>query len=252
MKKMMIALTALVLISAAASAQIKADARGMVAQPRAAHAAPAVIPGACSPCLWYAGDTDLANPLWNAFFNANATWESTESSVWVPFIAASDGKPFHKHVSISAVTFNEISLTPNTLEPADFDGMTYGFRTGVSSGNGGTLGGHGTCPAVLVVYTGLSGSGFNEYAFTCMLTHPIKLAVGTIYWVNVTPTFTVSNVAFLDNAIDVPGLNQFGWGDDFWNSFINSTSFGANFEPAQDLFDGYGEFSVAIAGAYVD
>jgi len=252
MKKMLIALSALVLISAAASAQMNPTARGIVVQPAANNTAPTGIPGACSPCLWYSGDSDPANPFFDGLFNADALGLSIKAQAWVPFIAASDGNPLHKHVLISAVTFNELTTTPNTNPPADFAGMTYAFRTVVLSGNGGKLGKHGTCPATSVVYTGQSPSGFNEYSYTCNLAlKPFKVTVGTIYWVNVTPTFSVSNYAYLSNAIDVPGLNQFGWSDDFYNSFFDSTYFGATFEPTQNVdFNGLGEFSVAIAGTY--
>jgi len=249
MKKMMIALCALVLISVAASAQARSNVRGNVPQP---DSKPASIPGACSPCLWYSGDTDPSNN-WDADWNGNSG--GTINQVWVPFIAAPDGNPLHKHVLISAVTFNEVAATPDTNPPADFGGMTYAFRTGMSSGNGGTQGKHGGCFTTSVIYTGVTIEGFyNEYSFTCVfkpgLTLP-KVAVGTVYWINVLPTFT-STVAYLDEAIDVPGLNQFGWSDDYWNTFLNGPSFGLNYSPANTVDVHFGEFSVAIAGTYVD
>jgi hypothetical protein len=253
MKEMMaVTLGALVLMSAAASAQNR-TARGTVVPPGTNNAAPPVIPAACSPCLWYSGDNDVANPNWDGLFNANATWKKIKAQTWVPFIAASDGNPLHKHVSISAVTFNELTNTPDTNPPADFVGMSYAFRTNVLSGKGGALGRGGPCPATSVVYTGLSPNGWNEYSYTCSLvSNPVKVAVGTIYWVNLMPTFNVSDYAYLSNAIDVPGLNQFGWGDDFYNSFFNSAYFGDTFAPATGLGSGFQEFSVAIAGTYVD
>lgn len=250
MKKMMISLSALVLISVAASAQVGSNLRANVPQP---DAKPAIVPGACSPCLWYAGDNDASNPNWDGDLNFNATFIPAENQVWVPFIAAPDGNPLHKHVLISAVTFNEIATTPNTNPPADYAGMSYGFRTGVLSGNGGTSGKHGTCPATVVVYTGLSPNGYNEYAFTCQLpgTKAAKVTVGTIYWVNVTPTFTASTYAYLGNAIDVPELSQFGWGNDNYNSFLNGAFYGLNYTPATTVGAGFTQFSVAIAGTYV-
>jgi hypothetical protein len=252
MKRILIALTALVLISVSASAQRSSTVRGNDPQPAATHSA--AVPGACSPCLWYAGDFDPNNPSAEADFNANDTFDSAENQVWVPFIAAPDGNPLHKHVLISAVTFNEMATTPNTNPPADFDGMSFAFRTGVLSGNGGTLGKHGTCPATVVTYTGVSWVGLNEYSFTCQLvgTKATKVATGTIYWVNVTPTFTVSTGAYLDNAIDLPELNQLGWGDDMLNTFINGAYFGLNYTPATSVYSGFEQFSVAIAGTYVD
>jgi len=251
MRKMLIALSALVLVSVAASAQISSNVRGNVPKPEATHSAS--VPGACSPCLWYTGDFDPSNPHPDAELNANLPSVPAELQIWVPFIPAPDGNPLHKHVLITAVTFNELANTPNTNPPADFGGMTYGFRTGVSSGNGGTLGKHGTCPATLVVYTGVSAFGDNEYSFTCQLlgTKAVRLVVGTIYWVNVTPTFT-STEAYLDNAIDLPEVNQLGWGNDFYNSFLNGAFFSFNFGPATSVASDLEQFSVAIAGTHED
>jgi hypothetical protein len=251
MKKMMIVFSALVLISVAASAQVRSNVRASAPQP---DSKPAIVPGACSPCLWYAGDTDPSNPSWDADLNFNGTFAAEENQIWVPFIAASDGNPLHKHVLISAVTFNEVAATPDTNPPADYAGMSYGFRTGVLSGNGGTLHNHGTCPATVVTYTGVQAYGvYNEYAFTCQLlgTKAVKVPVGTIYWVNITPTFTVSTFAYLDDAIDVPELNHLGWGNDFDNSFINGAAFSLTYAPADGVAGGLEQFSVAIAGTYV-
>lgn len=218
--------------------------------------ATAVVPPDCSPCLWYAGDFDPANANHYFFENTNNTYGTPfKAQVWVPFIPASDGNPLHKHVLITAVTFNEFTTTPDTNPPADFGGMTYGFRTGVLAGNGGTFGKHGKCPTTSVIYTGDSNFGQNEFSYTCILTTiPVKVPVGTITWVNVLPTFTTSNAAYLSNAVDVPPGDQLGWSDDFYNSFIDSVSLGRSFASADGVC-GPGkcsEFAVAIAGTYVD
>ena len=136
MKKILLVLGALVVISAMASGQ-SVTSRGTSLQQAAKNAAPLSIPPACSPCLWYAGDFDPGNPIASFMDNANHTFDSFKAQVWVPFIPASDGNPLHKHVLITAVTFNELTNTPDTNPPADFGGMTYGFRTGVSSGKSG-------------------------------------------------------------------------------------------------------------------
>ena len=242
MKKMLIALSALVLISAGASAQINKSVGGTVAQP-----SPLAIPAACSPCLWYSGDTDASNPNWEGLANYINSTYAIDAEVWVPFIAASDGNPAHKLVLVSSITFNEIMTNP----PTDMTGMTYAFRTGVSSGNGGTLKQNNTCTTTSAVATGMTPGGYTEYAFTCYpKKFAVKIPVGTIYWVNILPTFTSSYNVFLDDAIDVPGLNQFGWSDDFYNSFFNSPYFGDNFAPATSIGSGAQEFSVSIAGTY--
>jgi len=252
MRRLLIALSVVTLISVSASAQRNSSLRGNDPHPAATH--PPVVPGACSPCLWYAGDFDPASLTANADLNFDNTYYAEENQIWVPFIAAPDGNPLHKHVLISAVTFNELVNTLNTNPPADFDGMSFGFRTGVLSGNGGILGKHGTCPATVVLYTGVTFHGYNEYSFTCQLvgTKAVKVTVGTIYWVNVTPTFTSTTLAYLDNAIDLPEINQLGWGDDFYNSFINGAFFSLNYAPATSVGTEFEQFSVAIAGTYED
>jgi hypothetical protein len=249
-KNFLIVLSVLVLISAFASAQI--TSRGAASQPGTKGSALVGVPAPCSPCLWYSGDGDPLSLIADGLFNSNATWSNTSGQVYVPFIPAPDGNPTHLHVLISSVTFNLQVTTPDTNPPADFAGMTYEFRSKqVLSGNGGTLGKHGGCFTTSVVYTGQQYFGFyNEYSFTCYFKTPVKVAVGTVGWVSLLPKFTTSNIGYLSNATDVPGLNQYGWSDDFYNSFFNSTSFGVTFAPATN-FGSFQQFSVAIAGTYI-
>ncbi len=254
MKKVMTVLSVLMLVGVFASAQLKPTARGVAGQPGAQ--APQTAPSTCSPCLWYSGDDDTANPNWDGLWNSNASWESISAQIYVPFTAAPDGNATHKHVLISSVTFNLIMPTPNTNPPSDFAGMTYEFRSGqVLSGDGGTRGKHGGCYTTAVVYTGRSPNGFNEYTFTCYFNPASlpKVAVGTMEWVSLLPTFNASNYAYLVGATDLPAANQFGWSNDMYNSYITSSHFGYNFTPT-DLngtgLPGFEQFSVAIAGTY--
>jgi hypothetical protein len=81
--------------------------------------------------------------------------------------------------------------------------------------------------------------------------------IGTITWVNLLPTFTVGNTAWLSDAVDVPAGDHLGWSDDFYNSFIDSVSLGYSFAPANTVTSlcgsaGCSQFAVAIAGTYVD
>ena len=244
----LIVLSTLVLVSAIASAQMKPTARGLVGQPGAE--AP-TAPSTCSPCLWYSGDDDTANPNWDGLWNGNSTWLGITGQQYVPFVPAPDGNPLHLHVLISSVTFNLIVRTPDTNPPADFAGMTYEFRSKeVFSGNGGTLGKHGGCYTTAVLYTGRSPNGYNEYAFTCYFKAPVKVAVGTIQWFSLLPTFTTSNFAYLVGTTDVPAPNQFGWSNDMYNSFANSSYWGWSFAPSTSVASGFEQFSVAIAGTY--
>jgi len=211
-------------------------------------------PSTCSPCLYYSGDFDASNPLANGLRNGNEIWQGISGQVWVPFTPTSDGVRsgippllIHKHILVSSITFNMLM----NQNPTDLSKTTWAFKTLVSSGDGGLNAPKGTCGFVSATLTGNSGFGFNEYSITCNLSTAAKLAVGTNYWVNVYPTFTVSSVGYVSNAEDVPPHNLLGWGDDFDNSFFNSAFFGDNYAPAttQGSFD---EFSIAIAGTYVN
>jgi hypothetical protein len=258
-KTMWLAISLLALTSQVASAQTKSFSSGSlpgasrVSQTHVQQNVSPNAPAGCSPCLWYSGDWDPSNP------NANEQWNSFEpfnhnnkGQVFVPFVATPDGNALHKHVLISSITFNEL-----VSGISDFTTMTYEVRTGVGNGIPGTVRNSGSCVNPSAVPTGRGFGGESEYSFTCSPKAPIKIAIGTIYWINTTPTFTVSNVAFLDDVEDTPAPNQFGWGDDLYNSFFYSLLFGVNFAPtwgASGSCNGKGcdEFSVAIAGTYID
>jgi hypothetical protein len=207
----------------------------------------------CSPCLWYSGDWDPLNPNANEQFNSDVPWDHNDNGqVFVPVVATPDGNSLHKHVQISSITFNESASGID-----DFTTMTYELRTGVGNGIPGAVLKSGNCISATAVLTGRSSGGQSEYAFTCVPAKPIKIAIGTIYWINTTPTFTVSNFAFLDDVEDTPAPNQFGWGDDLYNSFFYDPAFEQNFQPTWGPFGschavGCDAFSVAIAGSYED
>ena len=253
MKKILLVLSFLVLTAVAASAQMNRTVRGNAPQPRVSHRAPTGIPSACSPCVWYSGDLDPANVHTNGLRNDNTPGYGL-NFVWVPVVAASDGNTLNKHFSITTITFNELTTTPDTNPPTDFAGMTFGLRSGVIPGSGGTSLKSGICPATSVVYAGQTYV-YNEYSYTCdKRSKPIKILVGKIYWINVMPKFTGSTLAYLSDSIDVAGLNQFGWGNDFFNSFNDSAFYGISFESTQSCCfdpDGLAMFSVAIGGNYV-
>lgn len=53
-----------------------------------------------------------------------------------------------------------------------------------------------------------------------------------------------------EDAIDIPALNQYGWGDVYWDSFF---TYGAYvWAPVTVADPAFGGFSVAIAGTNVD
>jgi len=215
-----------------------------------------VVPTACNPCLWYSGDLDPNNPRPDG--TDNDYGQDDEAQVWVPFVATSNGDRSDKHVEISEITFNE--LAP---EVSDFSSLTYGLRTGVSIGNGGIsiAAGTGTCVNPTAVPTGRSEPGLTEYSFNCTPKAPIKVTVGTVYWINLTPHFSDLGYGFLSAVEDAPAPNQMGWPNIDYNSYENSSFAGYDYDPTWGVYaqsypyicysSGCDEFSVAIAGTYV-
>ena len=248
--------TAIVILVAGAFAQAdrpSATAAGITNE-SAAPIKPAA-PSNCSPCLYYSGDFDASNPNADGLFNGNATGIGVFGQVWVPFTATSDGVRsgtppllIHKHILVSSITFNMLM----NQSPFDLTKTTFAFKTLVSSGNFGLNAPKGTCGFATVTATGRSFNFYTEYSITCNLSTAVKLAVGTNYWVNIYPTFTSGSYGYLSGVEDVPPNNLLGWGDDFDNSYFNSTSFSANYTPATTQGNGLDEFSIAIAGTYVN
>ena len=248
--------TAIVILVAGAFAQAdrpSATAAG-VRNEGASPIKPAA-PSDCSPCLYYSGDLDASNPNADGLFNGNATGVGASGQVWVPFTATSDGVRsgtppllIHKHILVTKITFN---MHMNQY-PSDLTKTTWAFKTLVSSGDSGINAPHNTCGFATVTATGRSLYGYTEYSITCNLKTAAKLAVGTNYWVNIYPTFTSGSYGYASGVEDVPPQNLLGWGDDFDNSFWYSTYFGYNYAPATTVGYGLDEFSIAIAGTYIN
>jgi len=215
---------------------------------------PLVAPASCSPCLWYSGDSDENAVGYNGLWNSNQTGLGLSGAVYVPFVPAPDGNPLHLHAAVTSVSFYIQADTTSTNPPPDYVNTTYEFRSKqVLSGSGGTLGKHGTCYSTTWNYVRTDIYGYNTYFLTCFFKTPIKVAVGTIGWVNILPTLNGSTMAYVVNVNDFPPANQLGWGDMEDDSFVNSSSFGYNFSPANGAGGvAFPQFSVAMAGTYVD
>ncbi len=175
------------------------------------------------------------------------------AQVWVPMAPSSDGNQAHKHVGISKITFFEMTLP---YPPSDLNGGTYSFRTGVSEGNGGTLGRHGICKSLTATDTGVNTLGYEIYAYTCTPKKVVKLPIGIVTWVNILPVFNAGTAAYLGDIEVVPSYKNYGWGNVFYNSFFDGASY--TFDNTQSSNGaggclGYGcdAFSVAISGTYV-
>ena len=208
------------------------------------------VPSDCSPCLWYSGDVSLSGPYADGLWNASSSYTG---QVWVPMVPSSDGNPLHKHVSISKVTFLEMTFP---YPPTDLNGGTYAFRTGVSEGNGGTLGKHGVCKSLTATDTGVNTHGSEIYAYTCSPKFAVTIPIGRVTWVNILPELDAGTAAYLGDIELVPSFKNYGWGNVFYNSFFDA--YGYTFDNTQSSNGasgclGYGcdAFSVAISGTYV-
>ncbi len=127
--------------------------------------------------------------------------------------------------AVSGVFFNVLNAGGG-----DFNGMNWEIRSGVSTGNGGTVVASGSAVPT-VTLTGGSGFGFTEYKV-----HvgglSVNLAPGTYWLGGGVTTVSGSNAQYMSttsgtNAIGTPPGNN-------GNSFWNSTTFGANFLPTSD------------------
>jgi hypothetical protein len=275
-------LNLLALAALAVSPAVAQDARSTtpsLAQPSPAASLgsqsriqPLGIPSSCTAtgaCQWYSGDFDSTNADANGLFNGDNTSGGGQAQVWVPFIATPNPTVTDLHVKLSAVTFNELTNTVNgTTPPPDFVGMTYTIRRDVGVGLPGIVVKTGKCtinkknkPFVLVP-TGNSGFGLYEWSYTCYLSATIR--EGVIYWVNLMPIFSQGSIAYLSDVEDLDTanstLNQYGWSDDLYNSFITSSFFGYTLptptwtsNSISGVCGGIGcdEFSVAVAGTYI-
>jgi hypothetical protein len=140
--------------------------------------------------------------------------------------------------------WNITSMFSNNLMSTSVTTASYEIRSGVSSGNGGTLLFSGTLPATQMP-TGRSGFGFTEYMVQ-VSGLSIHLAPGT-YHMNVTPIDSGSGLSFNSttsggNAVGSPPGNNA-------NEFFTSVDFGANFVPTTDPSVAAGsDFSNGVIG----
>ena len=118
------------------------------------------------------------------------------------------------------------------------------IRQGVSAGNGGTLIASGTTLTPQVTATGRSGFGFIEFMVQ-VNDLDVHLDPGT-YWLNVTPVDNLDGGRSFDSTTS--GGNCIGTpcGDND-TAFLDSTLFGAFFEPVID-FGAFSDFSMGVNG----
>jgi hypothetical protein len=159
-------------------------------------------------CLYYSGDFDANNSAANELVNAN-TPSLGPNEVWVAV------KPT-RNVTLTGVTFNQVSNSNHgPVNPTPFQ-----IRTGMSFGQGGRT----VCASkgnVTVRPYGESFWGWIQYSFTIKrLTPSCKLTKGTVYYLNLLPTYIVdSTLSYLLDVEDQPAPNHRGWPNEWDNSY---------------------------------
>jgi hypothetical protein len=179
--------------------------------------------------LWYNGDFDGVDGL----TNEENTFAEGFSHIFDDFNVNDSGG------------WDVDSVFSDDLASTNIIGASFEIRQGVSSGNGGTLIASGTTMTPDVTPTGRSGFGFTEFqvAITGLNIH---LDQGT-YWLNVTPIGPLDGGRSFDSTTS--GANCIGTpcGDND-TAFLDSTLFGAVFEPVADFGSQFHDFSMGVNG----
>ena len=176
--------------------------------------------------LWYNGDTNQVNGVANEINSI-----VSQANVYDDFIVSPEGWIID-------------TLWSNNLMGFTTNQAYWEIRSGVSSGNGGTVIASGTNSAARTS-TGRSSFGWNEY--TIMVSGlNISLPAGT-YWLTVAPIGSGSGRSFNSttagfNSLGIPGGYNL-------NAFFNSSYFGKNFIPSTSIYYNCTDFSMGIGGA---
>ncbi len=175
----------------------------------------------CPPksCLYYSGDFDASNPAANGLANVNSLQVGV-AQAWVAV------KPT-RNVTVTGVTFNE-AFTTNL---AGTNPTPFQINTGMSYGNGGQkfCTSQGT---VTVRPYGSPALGLVQYSFTVKrLTPACKLKKGTVYYLNLLPTYNDYNYGYLLDVEDQPAPNHRGWPNVWDDSYFLGLGGDINYWP---------------------
>ncbi|MBA3650094.1 MAG: hypothetical protein H0W66_01095 [Chthoniobacterales bacterium] len=192
---------------------------------------PTPTPTATPPqgALWYNGDFDGVDGL----TNEQDTFATGYSHIYDDF-----------NVPDSA-GWDVDSVFSDNLASTTIIGASWEIRQGITSGNGGTLIASGTTMTPVVTATGRSGFGFTEFMVE-VTGLSVHLDLGT-YHLNVTPIGNLDGNRSFDSTTS--GANCIGTpcGDND-NAFLDSTLFGAVFEPVADFGSQFHDFSMGVNG----
>jgi hypothetical protein len=206
-------------------------------------------------CLWYTGNFEESNPDSDGLQNADDVPLDYTAQVYNG--VACPSTQGGKNVKVCRITGMGIDTHSNAtrVDPT----VTWDIREGVTTGSGGTVVCSGKGKQTWVP-TGRSEYGLTEYANGVSWTKGCDLSPGTTYFMNVYTSCTTSScdggIFFEgDQTTEPPGApGQYGpnqpWDDSYWES----STFGANWEPTSDAcgYSGWcDQFSFWMSGTYV-
>jgi len=175
----------------------------------------------CPPktCLYYSGDFDANNRAAFGLVNVNSLYVGV-AEVWVAV------KPT-QNVTVTGITFNEAF---NSIKE-DINPTPLQINTGMSMG----IGGQKFCASkgtVTITPYGEPAFGLTQYSFTVKkLTPSCTLKKGTVYYLNLLPTYSNYNYGYLLDVEDQPAPNHRGWPNVLDNSYYWALNGDINYWP---------------------
>jgi hypothetical protein len=179
--------------------------------------------------LWYNGDFDNVDGL----TNEENTFATGYSHIYDDFEVTDSGG------------WDVDSVFSDNLASTNITSATWEIRQGLSAFNGGTLIASGMTVTPVVTPTGRSGFGFTEFMVE-VTGLSVHLDPGT-YWLNVTPVDNLDGGRSFDSTTSGDNCIGTPCGDND-TAFLDSTLFGAFFEPVADFGGQFHDFSMGVNG----
>jgi len=237
----------LMLLVGSATAQdfsrFSASSTGSGSVNHAAKSAPGA-PKYCSPCLFYGGDWNVADPNWTILVDGDNASFAGQAAMYTPFSV-----PAGKTWTVTSVFANVGFINFNKMDPAKPE---WSINSGVKSGSGGKVIAHGASAGTAKA-TGRTANStvgeVTEYTVLVKLRKPVILKGGTKaknYWESVVPPCTNTNdqncataesfqTDTYNNATTGRGAHAVGKTPKQQN-FLNAPGLGATYLPINEAF----------------
>jgi hypothetical protein len=182
--------------------------------------------------LWYNGDFDFVDGL----ANEQDTFAQGYSHIYDDFNVPDSGG------------WNVTSVFSHDLISTTVIGATWEIRSGVSSGNPGTIVASGTTVTPVITPTGNNAFGFDEFQVEVTGLNVNLDGNGNTYFLNVTPIGSLDGGRSFDSTTS--GANCIGTpcGNNS-NSFWDSDLFGVFFVPTNTAGSQFHDFSMGVNGS---